>query len=147
MSFFGDLFSVGAAEPIKAVGNIFDSLFTSDEEREQAKLMMKKIEQHPALVQAEINKVQAQHRSLLVAGGRPAIMWVCALGLLYAFVVNPTITWFVACSFIEVSGADASELTCTATPELPLDVMMELTLAMLGLAGLRTVEKIKGVAK
>jgi hypothetical protein len=32
-------------------------------------------------------------------------------------------------------------------PELPIDVMMELTLAMLGLAGLRTVEKIKGVAK
>jgi hypothetical protein len=74
-------------------------------------------------------------------------MWVCALGLLYAFVVNPTVTWFVACSFIEVSSADASELTCKATPELPLDVMMELTLAMLGLAGLRTVEKIKGVAK
>lgn len=147
MSWFTSLFSVGASEPIKAVGNIFDSLFTSDEEREQAKLMMKKIEQHPALVQAEINKVQAQHRSLFVAGGRPAIMWVCALGLLYAFVINPTIAWFVACSFIGIDGADVSELVCTATPELPLDVMMELTLAMLGLAGLRTVEKIKGVSK
>ena len=140
-------FSVSAAEPIKAVGNIFDVLFTSDEEREQAKAVLLKIEQHPALVQAEINKVQAQHRSLFVAGGRPAIMWVCALGLLYAFVINPTIAWAVACSMVDVDGADVSELVCTATPELPLEVMMELTLAMLGLAGLRTVEKIKGVAK
>lgn len=141
-------FSVNAAEPIKAVGNIFDALFTSDEEREQAKAMLLKIEQHPALVQAEINKVQSQHRSVWVAGARPAIMWVCSLGLLYAFVVNPTIAWFVACSITDVAGSvDASELTCTATPELPLNVMMELTLAMLGLAGLRTIEKIKGVAR
>jgi len=140
-------FNVGITEPIKAVGNIVDALFTSDEEREQAKAIMLKIEQHPALVQAEINKAQAQHRSMWVAGGRPAIMWVCALGLLYAFVVNPTIAWFVACSIVEVDGANAGELACTATPELPLEAMLELTLAMLGLAGLRTIEKIKGVAK
>ena len=132
MSFFGDLFSVGAAEPIKAVGNIFDSLFTSDEEREQAKLMMKKIEQHPALVQAEINKVQAQHRSTFVAGARPFLMWVCGLGFLFAFVINPVLAWIMP----EIGA-----------PELPMDVMVELTLAMLGLASLRTLEKIKGVAK
>ena len=125
-------FSVNAAEPIKAVGNIFDALFTSDEEREQAKAMLLKIEQHPALVQAEINKVQAQHRSVFVAGARPFLMWVCGLGFLFAFVINPILMWLIP----EVGA-----------PELPLDVMMELTLAMLGLAGLRTVEKIKGVAK
>ncbi len=132
MSIFSKLFSVGAAEPIKAVGNIFDSLFTSDEEREQARLMMKKIEQHPALVQAEINKVQAQHRSTFVAGARPFLMWVCGFGFLFAFVINPILAWIMP----EVG-----------VPELPLDVMLELTLAMLGLAGLRTVEKIKGVTK
>ena len=132
MGIFSNLFSVGSAEPIKAVGNIFDELFTSDEEREQARLMMKKIEQHPALVQAEINKVQAQHRSTFVAGARPFLMWVCGFGFLFAFVINPILTWL---------------WPNLGAPELPLDAMMELTLAMLGLAGLRTVEKIKGVAK
>jgi hypothetical protein len=59
-------------------------------------------------------------------------MWVCGLGFLFAFVINPILMWLMP----EVGA-----------PELPLDVMMELALAMLGLAGLRTIEKIKGVAK
>jgi hypothetical protein len=132
VGFFSKLFSVGSSEPIRAVGNIFDELFTSDDEREQAKLMMKKIEQHPALVQAEINKVQAQHRSTFVAGARPFLMWVCGLGFLFAFVINPVLAWIMP----EIGA-----------PELPMGVMMELTLAMLGLASLRTLEKLKGVAK
>jgi hypothetical protein len=132
MSWFSKIFSIGAAEPIQAVGNIFDKLFTSDEEREQAKAMLLKIEQHPALVQAEITKVQTQHRSTFVAGARPFLMWVCGLGFLFAFVINPILSWL----WPELGA-----------PELPLDAMMELTLAMLGLAGLRTVEKIKGVSK
>jgi len=120
------------AEPITAVGNIIDQMFTSDDEREQAKLLKQKLAMQPALVQAEISKVQAQHRSTFVAGARPFLMWVCGLGFLFAFVVNPILQWL------------APDL---GSPELPLEAMMELTLAMLGLAGLRTAEKIRGVAK
>lgn len=132
MGFLSKLFSVGAAEPIKAVGNLLDDLFTSDEEELTLKIVKQRLAQRPALVQAEIMKVQAQHRSTFVAGARPFLMWVCGFGFLFAFVINPLLQWLMP---------DAG------TPELPLDVMMELTLAMLGLAGLRTVEKIKGVAK
>jgi hypothetical protein len=132
MSFLKKIFNVGVAEPIEAVGNIFDKLFTSDEEREQAKAMMLKIQQHPALVQAEITKVQVSHRSVFVAGARPFLMWVCGLGFLFAFVINPILSWLMP------------EL---GQPDLPLDAMMELTLAMLGLAGLRTYEKSKGLTK
>ncbi len=119
-------------EPIVAVGNIIDQIFTSDDEREQATIIKQRLAMQPALLQAEISKVQAGHRSTFVAGARPALMWVCALGFLFAFFINPMLQWL------------APE---AGSPELPLDAMLELTLAMLGLAGLRTVEKLKGVSK
>lgn len=127
------LFTTGTpVEPVQAIGNVIDSVFTSDEERLQAQAVLKKIEQHPALVQAEISKVQASHRSIFVAGARPFLLWVCGLGFLFAFLINPILQWL---------------LPTVGSPELPLEVMMELTLAMLGLSTLRTVEKLKGVSK
>ena len=120
------------AEPIQAVGNVLDALFTSDDERLDKALIKQRLAQQPALAQAEITKVQAQHRSTFVAGARPFILWVCGLGFLFAFVINPIIEWLAP----EVGA-----------PVLPLEVMMELTLAMLGLAGLRTVEKLQGKTK
>lgn len=133
MSFWSWLTGGSAvAEPIEAVGNVVDALFTSDEERLDKELIRTRLLQKPALVQAEINKVQAQHRSTFVAGARPGILWVCSMGFLFAFVINPILQWI------------SPDL---GSPDLPLDAMMELTLAMLGLSGLRTVEKIKGVAK
>lgn len=127
MGILSSLFSGGSAvaQPIEAIGNIIDSVFTSDEERAQGELLKQKLAMQPSMMQAEIMKVQANHRSTFVAGARPFLMWVCGLGFLFAFVINPILQWV------------APEL---GSPELPLDAMLELTLAMLGLAGLRTVE-------
>ena len=132
MSWFSSLFSVAAAEPISAIGNVLDDLFTSDEEELNIEIIKQRLAQKPMLAQCEINKVQAQHRSMFVAGARPALLWVCALGLMTAFVINPYIEFF--------SGGD--DLI-----NVPIDAMMELTLAMLGLATLRTVEKLNGTSK
>lgn len=132
MGWFSKLFSSTASEPIEAIGNIIDAVHTSEEEKVQAKIVLEKIKQKPALVQAEIMKVQAQHRSTFVAGARPFLMWVCGFGFMFAFLVNPILQWLMP----EVGA-----------PQLPLEVMMELTLAMLGLAGLRTVEKLQGKTK
>jgi len=133
MGILSSLFSGGSAvaQPIEAIGNIIDSVFTSDEERAQGELLKQKLAMQPSMMQAEIMKVQANHRSTFVAGARPFLMWVCGLGFLFAFVINPILQWV------------APEL---GSPELPLDAMLELTLAMLGLAGLRTVEKLNGKA-
>ena len=131
MSFLDKFFGGTAAQPIEAIGNVIDKVFTSDEEKMAGQLLLNKLALQPSLLQAEINKVQAGHRSIFVAGARPFLMWVCGLGFLFAFVINPILQWL------------APEL---GSPELPLEVMMELTLAMLGLAGLRTVEKLKGKA-
>jgi hypothetical protein len=120
------------AEPIEAVGNVLDALFTSDDERLDKELIKQRLAQQPALAQAEITKVQAQHRSAFVAGARPFILWVCGFGFLFSFVINPVIQWI---------HPEAG------SPILPLEVMMDLTLAMLGLAGLRTIEKLQGKSK
>ena len=133
MSWFSSLTGgSGVVEPVVAIGNVIDKLFTSDEERAAGELLKQKLAQAPQLAQSEINKVQAGHRSTFVAGARPFLMWVCGMGLLFAFVLNPIIEWI------------APE---RGSPDLPLEAMMELTIAMLGLAGLRTVEKLKGVSK
>lgn len=132
MGFFSNLFSGSAADPIEAIGDIIDEAVTTDEERAAAAQVMAKIKQAPAMAQAKINEIQAGHRSAWVSGARPAIMWVCALGFLQAFVINPNIAW--------LSGSESA-------PELPLDIMLELTIAMLGLSGLRTLEKKMGLTK
>lgn len=86
--------------------------------------------------QREINKAEAGHRSIFVAGWRPAIGWVCAAALAYQYIVRPFAAWGLA-----VWAPDA--------PALPtLDGMLwELVFGMLGMGTLRSVEKAKGVSK
>lgn len=132
MDWFKNIFKKNVAEPVEAVGSVLDELFTSDEELLSLEVVKQRLAQKPALAQSEINKVQAAHRSTFVAGARPFLMWVCGLGFLFAFVINPILEWVMP----EVGK-----------PNLPLDAMMELTLAMLGLAVLRTAEKVNGVSK
>ncbi|BBN81965.1 hypothetical protein PA25_19500 [Pseudoalteromonas sp. A25] len=132
MGLLTKLFSTTSQDPIQTVGNILDELFTSEEEVLKQDLLKARLVAKSAQVQAKINALSASHRSVFVAGARPFLLWVCGFGFLFSFVVNPILQWL----WPEVGA-----------PVLPLNVMLELTLGMLGLAGLRTVEKIKGVAK
>ena len=132
MGWLSKVFNFGTAEPVKAVGDVLDELFTSREEELTLDTIKQRLAQKPQLAQTTVNEVQAAHRSIFVAGARPFLMWVCGFGFLFAFVINPLLTWL----FPDMGK-----------PEIPLTVMLELTLAMLGLAGLRTVEKLKAVSK
>ena len=118
------------AEPINAIGNVFDKLFTSDDERAQAKIVLEKLRQHPFELQAEINKIEASHRSFFVAGWRPAIGWVCAIGLFYDFFLRPIL-----------SGVGLTLM--------PLDTatLHALIMALLGLGGMITAEKFGNKVK
>jgi len=87
--------------------------------------------------QIEINKMEAAHKSIFVAGWRPAIGWVCALALGYHFVGYDIGAWIVT-----VGGWDIILPKLGGTESL-----MELVLAMLGLAGFRTFEKFKGISR
>ncbi|MCF8475062.1 MAG: holin family protein [Emcibacter sp.] len=136
MSIFSSLFGAPAVDAVTAVGHVVDKLFTSDEERVQAAILMEKIRQKPQLLQAEINKIEASHRSLFVAGWRPFIGWVCGMGFLWAFLLHPFFEWIVALRGMHI-----------VPPHIMTDNMMELVLALLGLGTLRSVEKITGRSK
>tara|TARA_R110000796_G_scaffold28802_1_gene78479 strand:+ start:961 stop:1365 length:405 start_codon:yes stop_codon:yes gene_type:complete len=85
--------------------------------------------------QAETNKAEATHRSIFVAGWRPAVGWCAALGVFWAFIGQPMCAW-VALMF---------NVPFMLLPQFPMEQVMELVLAMLGLSGLRTFEKMQGV--
>jgi len=88
------------------------------------------------LAQAETNKVEAAHRSVFVAGWRPMIGWSCAIGIFWLFVGHPFAVY--------IDGLDG---TVSPIPTIDHDILLELTFALLGLAGLRTYEKQKGLTK
>ena len=88
------------------------------------------------LAQLDINKAEASHRSIFVAGWRPFIGWTCGMALAYTYVVQPILVF---------SLSQAGYLV--VLPTMELGEMMPVLMGMLGLGGLRTFEKFKGVAK
>lgn len=88
-----------------------------------------------ALGQIEINKAEAS-TDLFRGGWRPACGWVCAAGLAYTFLLRPILPW--------VAGLFGSNVA--PMPDIDTDTLMVLLTGMLGLGGLRTVERIKGKA-
>lgn len=124
------------AEPVEAIGNVFDKLFTSDEEKAQAAFVLEKLRQKPHMLQGEINKIEASHRSIFVAGWRPSIGWICSAGLFCHFVFFPLLTWVTA-----LLGKPIP------TPHIESGELMTLVLSILGLGGLRTLEKGKSISK
>lgn len=131
MSILGWLFGGGVSKAATGIADAVDRFVETPEEKKAAAIIRRKLELEPAKEQTEINKIQAAHSSIFVAGARPALLWVCATGFFFSFIVNPILQW----------------ITDNPGPQMPVDIMMELTLGMLGLAVLRTVEKIKGVAR
>lgn len=130
------LLAANIASPIEAIGNVFDKLFTSDAERAQAEAVLEKLRQHPAELQVELNKIEAAHRSVFVAGWRPAVGWICALGVGWAYLGHPLFLWAAA---LWSPGLQP--------PAIQTDSLFELVLAMLGMAGLRSFEKSAGRSK
>ena len=129
------------------VGPVSDILDKVVEDKDQKALlaheiatMAEKAAHEAAMAQVEVNKAEASHRSLFVAGWRPFIGWVCGIALTYHFVVNPIIV-FCLVSF-NVTGLHPSDL-----PKFEMESLMTVLLGMLGLGGLRSFEKYKGITK
>jgi len=87
--------------------------------------------------QIETNKAEAQHRSVFVAGWRPFIGWTCGAALAYHFVLAPLVLF----------GASWAGVTVPELPSFDMDSLMTVLLGMLGLGGMRTFEKTKGLTK
>ena len=87
--------------------------------------------------QIEINKVSAAHKSMVVAGWRPFVGWTCGIALAWHFVGQP-----LAVFVITYAGVEAPPL-----PVFEMESLLTVLLGMLGLGGLRTFEKTKGVSR
>lgn len=128
---------------VEGVGKIADDLFTSDEERLRAEIDLKRLDVDAALGQMAVNQAEAQHSSLFVAGWRPAVGWVGAAAMAYQFLLYPLMVW--GWSFMRAKGW--VPLYLEPPPMLDTDALWVVLSGMLGIAGMRTVEKVKGAAK
>ena len=128
----------GLVTAAEGVANIIDRFVETDEEKQAADLIKAKLMMKPSLAQIELNKVEAGHRSIFVAGWRPFIGWVCGLALLWHFILFDLLTWVTVNFFPHVS--ELPELSGT-------DTLVTVLLSLLGLGAMRTAEKFGGKAK
>lgn len=130
-------------DPISAllsIGNtIITKLFPDPAQAAQAQLALLKMQQDGELAaisgQMEINKVEAGSSSVFVAGWRPFAGWVCGLGLAYVSILEPILR--LTATLVGYTGE---------FPVIDTTLTMQVLLGMLGMGGLRTLDKIKGVA-
>ena len=118
---------------IAPITGLLDKIIPDADERNRLAFEINSLaeRQHHALMQGQldVNKVQAAHKSMFVAGARPGTMWICNLGLLYSVIVHPILSiWY--------------EL-----PPINTEILMPVMMGMLGLGGMRSFEKSKGVAR
>lgn len=136
---------------LEAGKTLIDRLFPDKEkqaaERAQAELELLRLTQSErmqdkanevqlALAQVSVNAEEAKSDSVFVAGWRPFIGWTCGSAFAYAFLVGPLIT--------QISSAYGYSFPL---PPIDMDNMMYVLGGMLGLGGLRTYEKVQGVAR
>jgi hypothetical protein len=128
---------LGIAESVIGIGGKILDKFVEDKDlKTKIAAELKKEALKLDALQAQANIEQSKHPSIFVAGARPAIMWICALGLLTQFFIMPLAEW--GCAIW------APHITL---PSLSTDGLLTLTLSLLGLGGMRTAEKWKGVAR
>jgi hypothetical protein len=130
-------------DPISALLNIgntlINKLFPDPAQAAQAQLALLKMQQDGELAaisgQMEINKIEAGSSSVFVAGWRPFAGWVCGIGLAYVSIIEPVAR--LIATFVGYTGD---------FPAIDTTLTMQVLLGMLGMGGLRTLDKIKGVA-
>ena len=121
---------------IDPISNILDK-FVADKDLKHKLEHELKTELHRAnMAQIEVNKEEAKHRTVFVAGWRPFTGWVCATALAYHFILEPIIVFILAFYSIQLT-----------LPQFDMGSLLTVLMGMLGLGGLRTYEKKQGLTK
>jgi hypothetical protein len=124
-------------EPVTGILDKFiEDKDTKNKLAHEISTMAERHAQELAKGQLEINKTEAASRNIFVAGWRPFIGWVCGVAMAYNYVAQPMLIFGLA---------QADYLV--ALPAIDLSEMMPVLLGMLGLGGLRSFEKFKGLSK
>jgi len=126
----GPLFEVGKT--------LLDRFIPDPEEKRKAEAEFVRMaadgELKQVVAQLEINAREAQHPSIFVSGGRPFFLWVGGVGFAYSVIIQPVLAWIAA-----IKG-------WPAPPDVNQDLLWVVVTGLLGLSGLRSAEKFKGVA-
>lgn len=124
---------------ISAIAALLDKVLPDKDAAAQAKLKLIELQQQGDITLAQgqqrINEIEAGSDSIFVAGWRPAVGWVSVIGVAWNVLIQPALAW--------VSPALGWQPPGMADIELLLFLLGTL----LGVSGLRTAEKIKGVAR
>ena len=128
---------------LPAVTDVVGRFLPADPEKKAAaeRQIKSALQSHLAqvdLAQLGINKTEAAHRSMFVAGWRPFIGWTCGVALAYTYVLQPVLIFTLA---------QIGFLPVVDLPRMDLGELMPVLMGILGLGGLRSWEKVKGVAK
>ena len=136
LNLLGGLLGGGKDGALATISKVVDELHTSEEEKLDKKILMQRLQQKLAEKQLDVNAKEASHRSVFVAGWRPAIGWCGAMALFFAFILSPCIEWYA-----KFSGVDI------VPPAIETGPLLAIVTSMLGVAGMRSFEKAKGIAK
>ncbi len=124
------------------IGNVFKDIreaitgeaITDPNKKAEIEYKLELLENQLKQGQIAINEKEAQSPNLFVSGWRPSIGWIGSMALGYTFVVSPLLQWY--CNFKGIM---------ITPPVLDTSMLFNLVLAMLGLGGMRTFEKVKNV--
>jgi len=136
LNLLGGLLGGGKDGALATISKVVDELHTSEEEKLDKKILMQRLQQKLAEKQLDVNAKEASHRSVFVAGWRPAIGWCGAMALFFAFILSPCIEWYAKFSGIDI-----------VPPAIETGPLLAIVTSMLGVAGMRSFEKAKGIAK
>lgn len=128
-----------ALDPITAVGNvvsgIIDRVWPNPNEQERTKLEALKVAMASEMAVHATNQEEARHPSVFVAGWRPAVGWICATGLAYAFLLQPLLAWLSLVADVP------------APPVLDIGHLIGLLGGLLGFGAYRTYEGVRGAKR
>ena len=134
---------LGIGAIIDSVGKVASDLITTDKERIELELEGRRIDQATDLAQMEVNKTEAQNQNLFVAGWRPAVGWVGAAAMAYQFLLYPLLVW----SWTWMQAEQIVPQEVKPPPMLDTEALWVILSGMLGIAGMRSFEKTRGVAR
>lgn len=131
---------------IPVISQLLDKIIPDPQARENAKLALAKEENAQALQQmqmllqadqsqTQINEEEAKNTNLFVSGWRPFIGWVCGVAFAYHFILQPLLAFIITAHGGEVK-----------LPQFDMGALSTVLMGMLGLGGLRTIEKIRNVS-
>ena len=127
---------------IDSVGKVAGDLITTDKEKMQLEIENRKLDQAIDMAQIQVNKEEAKSSSLFVSGWRPAVGWIGAAALAYQFLLYPILGW--AWKWLQAMNYVPAEMS--PPPLLDAEQLWVMLSGILGIAGMRTFEKQKGVA-